>query len=91
MESALARVRWELDFTRSWQKNPEFYIDQTVGAYFELLLPLPPLNAERTRHIIATLNSIPGTVEDAKGTSPNPRPPLLGSHWRSSQTFARAS
>ncbi len=76
MGSALARVRWELDFTRSWQKNPEFYIDQTVGAYFELLLPPPPFDAERTRHIIATLNSIPGTVEDAKRNLTEPAAPF---------------
>ena len=66
MGSALARVRWELEFTRNWQRNPEFYIDQTLGAYFELLLPPPPFDAERTRHIVAILNSIPHTLEDAK-------------------------
>src|SRR6266700_255616 len=76
MGSALARVRWELDFIRSWQRNPEFYIDQTVGAYFELLLPPPPFDAERTRHIIATLNSIPGTVEDAKRNLTEPAAPF---------------
>ena len=76
MGSALARVRWDLDFTRSWQRNPEFYIDQTVGAYFELLLPPPPFDAERTRHIIATLNSIPGTVEDAKRNLTEPAAPF---------------
>ena len=66
MGSALARVRWELEFTRNWQRNPEFYIDQTLGAYFDLLLPPPPFDAERTRHIVAILNSIPQTLEDAK-------------------------
>jgi uncharacterized protein (DUF885 family) len=76
MGSALARVRWELDFTRSWQRNPEFYIDQTIGAYFELLLPPPPFDAERTQHIIATLNSIPGTVEDAKRNLTEPAAPF---------------
>ena len=76
MGSALARVRWELDFTRSWQRNPEFYIDQTVGAYFEVLLPPPPFDAERTRHIIAMLNSIPGTVENAKMNLSEPAAPF---------------
>src|SRR5437773_252517 len=76
MESALARVRWELDFTRSWQRNPEFFIDQTVGAYFEVLLPPPPFDAERTRHIVATLNSIPGTIEDAKRNLTEPAAPF---------------
>ncbi len=66
MGSALARVRWELEFTRNWQRNPEFYVDQTLGAYFELLLPPPPFDAERTRYIVATLDSIPRTLEDGK-------------------------
>jgi uncharacterized protein (DUF885 family) len=66
MGSALARVRWELEFTRNWQRNPEFYVDQTLGAYFELLLPPPPFDAERTRHIVARLDSIPRTLEDGK-------------------------
>jgi uncharacterized protein (DUF885 family) len=66
MGSALTRVRWELEFTRNWQRNPEFYVDQTLGAYFELLLPPPPFNADRTRHIVATLDSIPRTLEDGK-------------------------
>jgi len=76
MGSALARVRWELDFTRSWQRNPEFYIDQTVGAYDELLLPPPPFDAERARRIVAILNSIPGTVEDAKENLTEPAAPF---------------
>ena len=76
MGSALARVRWELDFTRSWQRNPEFYVDQTLGAYFELLLPPPPLDVERTRHIVTTLNSIPRTIEDAKKNLTEPTAPF---------------
>jgi uncharacterized protein (DUF885 family) len=76
MGSALARVRWELDFTRGWQKNPEFYIDQTVGAYFELLLPPPPFNVERTRQIVVTLASIPATFDDAKKNLADPAAPF---------------
>src|SRR5579859_4496010 len=33
MGSALARVQWELNILRSWQVNPNFYVDQTAGAY----------------------------------------------------------
>jgi uncharacterized protein (DUF885 family) len=76
MGSALARVRWELNFTKSWQQNPEFYIDQTLGAYFSLLLPPPPFDDGRTRQIIATLNSIPSTVEDAKKNLTDPAGPF---------------
>lgn len=76
MGSALARVRWELDFTKSWQRNPGFYLDQTVGAYFSLLLPPPPFDAERTRQIVATLNSIPATIENGKKNLMDPAAPF---------------
>jgi len=64
--SAIARVRWELDLNRGWQRNPNFYLDQSLGAYFNLLLPPPPFDSARTRHIVNTMASIPGTIEDAK-------------------------
>jgi hypothetical protein len=76
MGSALARVRWELEFKRSWQRNPEFYVDQTVGAYFELLLPPPPFGRERTLHITATLQAIPRTLEDGKTNLTQPAGPF---------------
>ncbi len=76
MGSALARVRWELEITRSWQRDPEFYTDQTLGSYFALLLPPPPFNADRTRHILATLDSIPRTLEDAKKNLTQPVGPF---------------
>lgn len=66
MGSAIARVRWELLVTRGWQCNPLFYKDQTVGAFFALLLPPPPFDATRTRAIVQTLASFPGTLENAK-------------------------
>src|SRR4051794_39773301 len=40
LRSALARVRWELDVLRTWQRDPGFYVDQTVGSVFDLLTPL---------------------------------------------------
>src|SRR5712691_8445803 len=64
--SAIARVRWELDFQRGWQRNPSFYLDQTLGAYFHLLLQPPPFSSERGAHIVATLNATPKILEDAR-------------------------
>jgi uncharacterized protein (DUF885 family) len=78
MGSALARVRWELDFTKSWQRNPDFYIDQTLGAYFSLLLPPAPLDERRTRQIVATLNSIPSTIEGGEKNLSDPAAPFAG-------------
>ena len=66
MGSAIARARWELEVLGAWRKNPNFYLDQTVGAYFHLLLVPPPFSAERGADIVATLNGIPKTLADAR-------------------------
>jgi len=74
--SAIARVRWELDITRAWQRNPLFYKDQTIGAYFSLLLPPPPFDAARTRWILNTLASFPKILQDAKSNLSQPVAPF---------------
>jgi uncharacterized protein (DUF885 family) len=66
MGSAIARVRWELEVLRSWERDPTFYVDQTLGAYFESLLRPPPLGRERSAEIVRHLESIPQTVASAK-------------------------
>ncbi len=76
MGSALARVRWELDVSRNWQRNPLFYFHQTVGAYFHLLLPPPPFGAPRSREIVATLASIPATIGYAEKNLSQPAAPF---------------
>jgi uncharacterized protein (DUF885 family) len=64
--SALARVRWELDITRSHELNPDFYVHQTLGALFLLLLRPAPFDAQRCAELITRMKSIPATVEHAK-------------------------
>ena len=64
--SALARVRWELDITRSHEVNPVFYVHQTLGAIFLLPLRPAPFAAARCAEIVTRLRSIPATVEAAK-------------------------
>jgi uncharacterized protein (DUF885 family) len=76
MGSAIARVRWELDITRAWQRNPLFYKDQTIGAFFSLLLPPPPFDTSRTRAIVRTLASFPRTMQDAKSNLSEPIAPF---------------
>src|SRR5277367_819036 len=44
--SAIARVDWELNINREWQRNPFFYVDQTLGSVFILLLQPPPFSAQ---------------------------------------------
>jgi hypothetical protein len=66
MGSAIARVRWELDVLHSWERDPTFYVDQTIGAYFESLLRPPPFDRERSAGLLRLLESIPRTVANAK-------------------------
>jgi hypothetical protein len=64
--SALARVRFELEIEKSWKRNPGFYIDQTLGLYFEALLQPPPFDERRSRQIVERLGSIRLTLEYGK-------------------------
>ncbi len=64
--SALARVRWELDVNPRWQRDPTFYIEQTVVALQEALMPPPPFGEERSREIVTRAENIPAILEQAK-------------------------
>ncbi len=75
--SALARVRWELDITRGWQRNPMFYVDQTLGGIFERLLQPPPFDRARSEATLRRLESIPATVECAKANLDHPPAPFI--------------
>jgi len=78
MGSAIARVRWELVVNRAWQRNPDFYLDQTLGAYVLLLLPPPPFGAARSMEIVATLRSFSSTLESARKNLTQPAAPFAG-------------
>src|SRR5258706_4030709 len=64
--SAIARAHWELEILSSWRRNPNFYLDQDLGAYFHLLLRPPPFSNERGTDIVATLNATPRILENAR-------------------------
>jgi hypothetical protein len=64
--AALARVGWELYVTRNWKRNPDFYIDQTLGAVYDRLLQPPPFDAARSGEILRRMRAIPGIIDDAK-------------------------
>jgi hypothetical protein len=53
--SAIHRVYWELDYLKVWQQQPRFYIDQTAGVVFDLLLPIR-VNDEIVRDVVFALN-----------------------------------
>ncbi len=66
MNSAIERVNWELNILRSPNRNPDFYVHQTIGAVYELLLIHSPMTDSRMENIIIRLKSIPETIEHAK-------------------------
>lgn len=76
MGSALARVHWELDVLRNWQRDPIFYVSQTLGAVFEELLAPPPFDETRSANLIKRLKSIPATIEAAKANLTDARRPF---------------
>jgi len=76
MGSALARVRWELEINRQWQRNPQFYLDQTLGALGDRLLAPPTFSLARTREMILELDRIPEVLEDAKVNLTDMRAPF---------------
>jgi uncharacterized protein (DUF885 family) len=64
--SALARVRWELEINPRWQRDPTFYIDQTLTALLEALVEPPPFTAMRSHEIVERMQQIPGIIENGK-------------------------
>lgn len=74
--SAIARVRWELDVIRNWQRNPAFYVDQTLAALVDRLLQPPPFDLVRSREILHRIGAIPKILEDAKANLDRPARPF---------------
>lgn len=74
--SALARVRWELDHVAAWQRQPHFYIDQTLAPIFTVLLPPPPVKEPRAREVLRLLEAIPETLGAAKANLTDIRAPF---------------
>ena len=63
--SAAERVHWELDVLQPWRTNPLFYVDQTVGVLFDLLV-VPAPDAGRLSQVVAVLHGFPSTVAAAR-------------------------
>ena len=74
--SALARARWELDIERGWQRNPVFYVQQTLGSFQLLLLPPPPFDAARQAELVKRMKSIPATIQSAEANLTDMRQPF---------------
>jgi uncharacterized protein (DUF885 family) len=74
MGSALARVRWELDLNRRWERDPTFYLDQTLTALLESLVQPPPFDAARSREIVTRMQDIPKILQDGEANLHAVRP-----------------
>jgi uncharacterized protein (DUF885 family) len=72
--SALSRVRWELDINPRWQRDPSFYVDQTLTALLEALVQPPPFDARRSREILARMQQIPEILDEGKANLHAVRP-----------------
>jgi uncharacterized protein (DUF885 family) len=75
--SAIARVRWELAIEQSWKRNPQFYVDQTLGSVYLLLLPPPPFTEARQAEIVARVKQIPITLQAAQENLTDLRQPFV--------------
>jgi len=73
--SGLARVHWELDILKRWQRDPNFYIEQTLTPVAEALTVPGPYDEHQSREIIARLNNIPAILEEAKQNLVSPPAP----------------
>jgi len=72
LRSAIERIHWELDVLKTPFRNPDFYVDQTLGAVYELLLVSSPMNDARVGNIFLRLRAVPGTVRSARENLSDP-------------------
>ena len=75
--SAVARVRWELAIEQGWKRNPQFYVDQTLGSVFQLLLQPPPFSESRQQEIVKRIRQIPTTLQAAQHNLTDLRQPFV--------------
>src|SRR5438309_2331116 len=61
--SALARVRWELDFNPRWKRDPLFYIEQTLTPLVEVLTVPAPYDEARSREILTRIENVPSILQ----------------------------
>ena len=77
MESALARVHWEMDHVAAWRRQPQFYVAQALNPIFEILLPPPPVQGARIEEVIRLLDRIPATLQAGQANLTDMRGPFV--------------
>lgn len=79
MGSALARVHWEIDILQRWQRDPRFYIEQTVTPVVEALTVPGPYDERQSKEILWRLNQIPNVLKQGQQNLESP-PSVLASN-----------
>ncbi|MEX1077854.1 MAG: DUF885 family protein [Homoserinimonas sp.] len=64
--SALARVIWDIDSLRNWEKDAVFLTAQILGPWFDRLLQVPPFSADRQKALLIAAKAIPAQVAVAQ-------------------------
>jgi hypothetical protein len=72
LRAAIQRVHWELDVLQSPFRNPLFYVQQTLGSLFELLIISSPMDEQRAASILLRLEHIPNTLDHARANLSRP-------------------
>jgi uncharacterized protein (DUF885 family) len=76
IDSALARVHWELEINPRWQRDPNFYLEQTLTALAEALTVPAPYDEKRSREILTRIENIPAIIQSAQQNLTNPPAPF---------------
>lgn len=72
LSSAIERINWELNVLKLPYRNPDFYINQTLGILYELLIINSTMDHSRIENIIIRLNSFEQTLNNAKTNLSDP-------------------
>jgi len=75
--SAIARVYWELDVVPMWRENPDFYLQQSLGSVYAVLLPPPPFSANHQQELLSRLERMPATLDAARENLTDMRAPYV--------------
>lgn len=76
LRAAIQRVFWELEVLESPHRDPLFYLQQTLGSVFELLLISSPVDADRARNMLLRLERFPHTLDAAQANLDRPLRPF---------------
>ena len=76
LRAAIQRVHWELEVLEAPRRDPSFYVQQTLGSVFELLIISSPMDDARARNMVLRLEGIPATLEAARANLDRPVRPF---------------